>query len=287
MKLSIIIPSFNTKELLDQCLTSIYASLNTSSVNYEVIVVDNSSTDGSVELVEKKYKRVILIKNKENLGFGKANNIAIKKSRGEYILLLNSDCMVIGNGIDELLKFAVNKHGFVGGKLFNEDGSIQPSCGPFYTLGVVFLMLFLKGDQLHLTRFSPNKNRDVDWVSGACLMGKRVDFESVGLFNESIFMYMEEIDLLFRAKKINLPTSFCASAHFTHVGAASSKDKRDPVVQIYRGLDYFYLEHYSTSEHKILRFLLRLKAWFVIAVCGIIGKPEIRKLYAKALDTIS
>jgi hypothetical protein len=197
MNLSIIIPSFNTKELLDQCLASIFASVKPNPFSFEVIVVDNSSSDGSVELVKKKYPLVLLLQNKTNLGYGKANNIAMKKARGEYILLLNSDCIVKDKAIENLLNFASHKHGFVGGKLFNEDGSEQASCGPFYTLPVVFFMLFFKGDQYHMTRYSPNFSRVVDWVSGACLMGRKEYFVSVGLFDESIFMYMEEIDLLF------------------------------------------------------------------------------------------
>ena len=100
-------------------------------------------------------------------------------------------------------------------------------------------------------------------------------------------MYMEEIDLLFRAKQKGYSVWFCPHAEFIHTGAASSGNKREPVVQIYRGLDYFYAHHYSASKRSILRMLLRVKAWFVIGICGIIGKSDIKDLYAKALAVLS
>ncbi len=293
MDLSIIIPSYNTKDLLDRCLSSVFASLKKSTVLYEVIVVDNNSQDGSTQMVEKSYSQVILIKNKENIGYGKANNIAIQKAKGEYVLLLNSDCVVKDNGIEELLHCEKkradqnNLRGvFIGGKLFNEDGTPQQSCGPFYTLPVVALMLFFKGDQLNITRYSPDKDREVDWVSGACLLGTKESFVDVGLFDETIFMYMEEIDLLYRAKQKRYQVWFCPEASFIHTGAASSGNKREPVVQIYKGLDYFYAHHYSASKRAVLQQLLRLKAWFVMGICGIIGKSEIKELYAKALAVL-
>ena len=165
MNLSIIIPSFNTKALLLRCLKSIDASLSGSSLSSEIIVVDNGSTDGSRELVESgKWKveseaKSILIENKKNVGYGKANNQGINAAKGEIILLLNSDIKVINNAIEQMYQF-VKEHpkSFAGGKLLNEDGSPQASCGPFYTLPVVFFMLFAKGDALGLTRYSPDRD---------------------------------------------------------------------------------------------------------------------------------
>jgi len=148
-------------------------------------------------------------------------------------------------------------------------------------------MLFVKGDQLSITRYSPNAEREVDWVSGACLMGEKDAFFDVSLFDESIFMYMEEIDLLFRARKKGYTVWFCPHAEFIHTGAASSGNKREPVVQIYRGLDYFYSRHYSPIQRFFLRLLLRVKAWCVMVICGIIGKNDTKELYAKALAVLS
>ena len=120
MDLSIIIPSYNTKDLLDRCLASIFISLSASKLSYEVIVVDNASGDDTRQLLKIKYPRVILILNSKNVGYGKANNQAIKKAHGRYILLLNSDTITEGAAIHEVTEFGQeNENSFIGGKLFN------------------------------------------------------------------------------------------------------------------------------------------------------------------------
>lgn len=285
--LTIIIPSYNTKKLLERCLISVFLSLERSKLKVAVVVIDNNSSDGSQELLREKFPKVHAILKNENLGYGKANNEAIQQGTGT-ILLLNSDCVVHEKAIETLYFFIKNHpHSFVGGRLLNEDLTIQKSCGPFYTLPIVFCMLFLKGDQLGITRVSPNMETKADWVSGACLMGEKSSFLDVGLFDESIFMYMEEIDFLYRARSKKYDVWFYPDATFTHTGAASSGSKKEPVVQIFRGLDYFYKKHHSPVEHGILRFLLRLKAWLAIIIYVIIGNSEMKKLYAKAIRTLS
>src|SRR5690349_5159666 len=112
---SIIIVSFNTQKLLDECLASVYASLKGSNVREEIIVVDNVSTDGSKEMVKKKYPKVILIANSENAGFGKANNQGIRIAKGEMTLLLNSDTIVLDNAIEKMVEFSrMHPNVFVG-----------------------------------------------------------------------------------------------------------------------------------------------------------------------------
>jgi hypothetical protein len=287
MDLSIIIPSYNTKDLLDRCLASIFRTMDKTSVSFEVIVVDNKSTDGSIELLNKKYDQVIKVFNKENFGYGKANNIGINRSKGTHILLLNSDCVVLDDAIENLYRFSLSHpKSLVGGKLFNEDNSPQTSCGPFYTLPVVFMMLFLKGDILQITRSSPSSVCEVDWVSGACIMAPKSLLESVGGFDEGIFMYMEEIDLLYRSREKGYTTLFYPEAHIIHSGAASSKSKKEPVVNIYRGLIFFYKKHYPEWQMRILKFLLSMKARIVIGIGTILGKKDTVQLYEKAVATL-
>jgi len=287
MDLSIVIPSFNTKELLDRCLSSVFFSLKETPFFYEVIVVDNASSDGSLAIVNKKFPQVYLVRNTENTGYGKANNQAIKMAKGEYVLLLNSDIVVQDNAIGTLYKFIKDKNkAFAGGKLFNEDGSSQPSCGPFYSLPVVALMLFAKGDYWGATRYSPNQAQRVDWVSGACLIGRKSSFLSVGLFDEKIFMYMEEIELLYRAREKGYGTFFVPEAQFIHTGAASSGERRTPVVNIYRGLVYFYKKHRGRFAIAILRGMLRVKALAVILAGRMIGRPPVVQTYEEALSIL-
>ncbi len=287
MDVSIVIPSFNTSALLARCLTSVFTSLKESNVSYEVIVVDNASTDGSAGLVRNKFPQVHVVCNRENVGFGKANNQAITIAKGKYVLLLNSDIVVQNDAIGVLYRFIKDKKkAFAGGKLFNVDGSAQASCGPFFTIPLVALMLFAKGDLWGATRVSPKTTRSVGWVSGACLMGEKKAFEDVGLFDEGIFMYMEDIDFLFRARKKKYGVFFCSDARFTHAGAGSSGERRTPVVNIYRGLMYFYRKHHGPASCATIRFMLIAKALAAIMVSRIMNKRDLSLIYEEAIGVV-
>jgi len=286
--LSVIIVSFNTKKLLDTCLSSVYASLADVDFSYEVIVIDNASTDGSVELLKNKYTRVVKIFNNKNVGFGIANNIGILRAKGQFVLLINSDIIVHPNSIQNLFAFAkIHANDFVGGKLLNIDKTPQASCGPAYTLPVIFAVLFFRADTLHITRYSPTHVRSVSWISGACIMAAKKSFVSIGLFDEEIFMYMEEIDLLFRAKKQGHSVLFYPDAQFTHIGAASSKDKGTPVVNIYHGLWYFYRKHRSKFAQNVLMILLLLKAKTAVFFAMLTGNRRLRQTYESALNVVT
>lgn len=285
---SIIVVSFNTKKLLDDCIGAVVATLKNTKLRAEIIVVDNASIDGSVALLHKKYPEVIRIENKENVGFGKANNQGIKKSRGEHILLLNSDTIVQEFAIEKLVRFSQSHPDvFVGPKLYNADGTIQTSCGPFFTLPVVFAVLFLKGDYNGLTRQSPPNTRYVDWVSGACIMAPKKLFWNDLLFDEGIFMYMEEVDLLMRARAKGYRTMFCHESHITHLGGGSSTNKRKgPVLNIYRGFLYVYKKHYSNLSLWVLHVMLKLKAVIAIALGRLTGSRELVSTYEEAFQLV-
>ncbi|EKD68080.1 MAG: hypothetical protein ACD_48C00086G0003 [uncultured bacterium] len=288
MDLSVIIVSFNTKKLLDDCLASLFKSLRGESLQVEVIVVDNVSTDGTREMLAKKYPKVVTILNNENIGFGRANNQGIRKAKGEYILLLNSDTLIPNHAITKLYEFT-KKHprSFVGPKLLNMNRTPQTSCGPFFSLPVVFAALFLKGDVIGLTRSSPRKTRRVDWISGACIMAAKKLFMDDLLFDEKIFMYMEEIDLLMRAKKKGYGTYFYAGSPIIHLGGGSSVNKRTgPVLNIYKGLLYVYNKHCSKRAFIALKFLLRLKALLLIGLGVITGSRYLKTTYAEALKLV-
>jgi hypothetical protein len=251
-------------------------------------MVDNASTDGAVQAVKKTYPQVIVLQNKENVGFGKANNQAIRISKGEAILLLNSDTKVTEGAVDALYKFVQNHpRSVVGPKLLNLDGSEQTSCGPFFTLPVVFLMLFCKGDALELTRWSPVEVTKVGWVSGACLMASKELFLDGLLFDEKIFMYMDEIDLLYRAKKKGYTVYFMPEASVYHVGSGSSKDKRKtPILNIYKGLMAFYQKHYASWELPILKGMLQSKARIGMWYGSVFRKKDVQETYEEALTLV-
>jgi GT2 family glycosyltransferase len=174
--------------------------------------------------------------------------------------------------------------GFLGGKLLNKDLTDQPSAAHFFSLPIVFAALFFKGDYWGLTRFSPNKIKQVDWVSGAFFITKKSIFDELGGFNEDIFMYMEEVDLMYRGKKIGHPVFFYPESQIIHYGSlSSSKSKGYPIIKIYEGLIYFYKKHYSFFHLVCLKFLLRLKAYFVILVATIFNLQDMIDTYKKAL----
>ncbi len=288
MDISVVIVSFNTKKLLDDCLTSLYKSIRGQLFDVEIIVVDNASTDGTREMLINKYPKVRTIFNSENVGFGRANNQGIRKAAGEYVLLLNSDTIVPNHAMKKLYEFT-KKHpkSFVGPKLLNMDRSAQTSCGPFFSLPVVFASLFLKGDVIGLTRSSPKKTKHVDWVSGACMMAAKKLFMDDLLFDEDIFMYMEEVDLLMRAKKKGYGTYFYAGAQIIHLGGGSSTNKRTgPVLNIYKGLLFVYRKHYTASALQKLRILLKIKAIISIIIGFVTNSGYLKKTYAEAYTLV-
>lgn len=288
MDLSIIIPTFNTKDLLDRCLQSVYQSLKSVQFSWEIIVIDNASRDGTTTLLKSKYTRVKRIFNTSNVGYGRANNQGIKLSKGTTILLLNTDIIAIGNSIKQMYEFSLEHPlSFVGGKLFNEDMTPQASCGPMVDIPIVLAMLFLQGDILGISRYSPQKTQNVDWVSGACLISLKKNFKAIGLFDEHIFMYMEEIDLLYRAKRKGFTTLFYPHATFIHTGAASSADAKTPVKNIYSGLVYFYKKHRSLLEIQLVEIMLRVKAYIAIGVGFLVGDPRLRRTYEEALGMVT
>lgn len=299
LELSIIVISFNTVKITVNCIKSIIESLGKSHLNYEIIVIDNNSSDGSVDALKKIKTQISkikntnqilkIIKNNENTGFGKANNQAVTEAQGKYILLLNSDIVVLDNAIEKLLDFYKhnkNQIHFLGGKLFNKDMTPQPSCGPFYTLPVVFAALFLKGDYWGLTRYSPNNLKKVDWVSGACILTKKEYYEKIGGFDEGIFMYMEEIDLLHRAKLKKYQTYFYPQAPFIHLGFASSGNKSAPIINVCRGFLYLYKKHFPGLPLFFLKILLKLKVQVAIFIGKITKNSYLIETYEKALKLV-
>lgn len=290
--LSIIIVSYNTKEITGNCVESIFSSLKNSKLKAEVIVVDNGSTDNSVRKLKElsnKNQELRIIQNQDNLGFGKANNQGMKLADSDYILFLNSDTLVLDNAIEKLYNFYKhdeNMINFLGGKLLNKDHTLQSSAGPFYTLPIIFAALFLRGDYYGLTRYSPDKLKEVDWVSGACILSKKKYLSAINGFDENIFMYMDEIDLLYRAKKKGYRVFFYPEARFIHLGSASSSGRKYPILQVFKGLLYFYKKHYPALNLLLLKIMLKLKAAIGLLFGYILNNTYLRETYGKAYKLV-
>lgn len=285
MQLSILLISYNTKKLTCQALLSINNSLKKGGISYEILVLDNHSVDNSAKAIkELKIKELKLFESKKNLGFGKGNNFLAKKAKGQYLLLLNSDTKVLGSSIADLLTFfkSQKQFAFVGGKLFNKDLSPQPSCGPLYSPLVVLAALFFRGDYWGLTRFSPNKIKTVGWVSGACILTSKENYQKVNGFDEKIFLYMEEIDLFKRAANFSLKVGFYPQAKFIHYGFASSGSKSQPVINVFKGLLFYYEKHYSLPVQQFIRLLLKIKALLGYTLGTLANNQYLKKTYNEA-----
>lgn len=287
--LSIVIVSYNTKKITEDCLESINRSLTGTKIKYEIVIIDNDSHDGSQELLETMLRDVknnlVYKQSGENLGYGRGNNLGVKMAQGKYILLLNSDTVVLNRSIEKLYNFYLENEKqvhFLGAKLLNRDLTPQPSACRFFTLPVIFATLLLKGDYWGLTRSSPNKFCQVDWISGACIMTTKKLYQRLGGFDKNIFMYMEEVDLLYRAKKLGLNTFFYPDSQIIHLGSASSNGKTFPILQVYRGFIFFYKKHYSIFHLLILHLILKFKAIIAYLIGKIKNDSYLIKTYEEA-----
>ncbi|QQG47040.1 MAG: glycosyltransferase family 2 protein [Candidatus Woesebacteria bacterium] len=241
IELSIIIVNFNTKKLTVDCIKSIRNS--SPNVNYEIIVIDNASSDGSIDSLEKL--KIRLIKNKENLGFAKANNQGIKISKGKYILLLNSDTLVKKDSLVSLVEFAKNTPdaGVIGSKLLNTDGTIQNSVFRFPTIWKSISHYWFKNNILN--KYSPSTDipTKVDAVVGAVFLITPKAFKKVGFLDERYFMYFEDIDYCRKIAASNLKVYYFPKSEIIHIHGAS-KAKNEYLIKaskIYHGVINYYI----------------------------------------------
>lgn len=302
INLSIIIVNYNTSQLLKNCLQAVFQALNWEKHvdSCEVIVIDNASTDDSLDIVRRYFPDVHLICNQENLGFSKANNQALRKSQGKYMLLLNSDTSVKQTALVKLLEYIKSEKniGAIGGKLLNPDGSIQPSVGFFPHLSKVFFWMSFLDDLpfmsslLHSYHVEDKnfylKRQQVDWVSGACILVKKEAVEKAGLFDEAIFMYGEEVEWCYRIKQAGFQVIYTPWAEIFHLKGESSVEKVNAgIVAEFRGILYFYQKHKSLCQQYLLKLLLKSGALLRILLFGIIMRhPKKADLYAKAFRLV-
>lgn len=282
IKLSIIILTYNTEKLTSNCVRLLINNYkkNIQDRDVEIIVADNNSKDNTVFAI-KKFTEVKVVENKDNFGFSKGNNLGAKKASGKYILFLNSDVEVKDNGFLRMVEFMDQnpKIGILGAKLSHPDGSSQSSSGNFYTLVNLIFTLF-GGDSL--MRKSPNKIEKVDWVSGASLMIRRELFEKLKGFDENFFMYIEDMELCFRAKKSGFLTYFYNNVKIIHKELGSSSNRGFAILHIYRGILYFYKKH-KIASYPLVKFMLSAKAAASLLVGVLTNNSYLKKTYSSAL----
>jgi len=256
MDLSILIVSYNTRELTRRCLQSILDSR--PAARHEILVVDNASADGSAEMVEREYPSARLLRSDVNLGFAAGNNLARRHARGERFLLLNPDTRVLGDAIDRLLDFsrAHPEAGITGGRTLHDDGSLNPwSCrgrptpwGLFCQatgLTAAFRMhpLF---DPASLGPWQRDSVREVDVVVGCFLMITRELWDTLGGFDETFFMYGEETDLCLRARALGFRPMVTPEAAVVHHGGASEPTEASKLVRLFAAHVLLFRKHWSS-----------------------------------------
>ena len=266
---SILIVSFNTCAILRECLHSIPAS--TPGLGVEIIVVDNASFDGSLDMVRAEFPAVKTLSSKENLGFGRANNLGLPEAAGRYVVMLNSDAFLA----QDCLRASVRKMdanarvGLAGGQLFGRDGTMQPSSRMFPNVLRDFLTMSGLAHRFARSRFFGQGDRtwadldqeaEVDWVPGAYSIIRRSVLEEVGFFDPDFFLYYEEVDLCRRIKQAGYKVMYWPELKIVHIGGESarqvktlelSKSGAQLILWRMRSTLLFYRKHYGLSAAAI------------------------------------
>lgn len=221
--LSILIVNYNGENFLNNCINSIQE--NCQGIAFEILVVDNNSSDKSIDLIKKNFPEVKIIENNENLGFAKGNNIGVNRSIGNYILLLNNDTILLDPVLPAIELFRTDTSiGIVGIKMLDENNVITPSFGKF---PLFYHFLKLSTLQINIQNIEYQEEPIVvDWISGSFLMTKREIWEHVGGLNESYFMYVEDVDFNKKVQLLGKKRIFLPSIRFVHyVGFNKSREK--------------------------------------------------------------
>jgi len=276
---SIIIVNWNVRDLLRQCLASIACSkfqvpslnnLKPDTVQLETIVVDNASTDGSVEMLRTEFPNARVIENKANVGFGRANNQALASAQGRYLFLLNPDTKLSPDTLQTIFDYAEanSRVGIIGPKLFYGDGTLQSSRRRFPTLATAFLestklQQWFPGNgvlaRYYMRDTSDDATQQVDWVNGSVMFVRREVYDQVGGFDEGFFMYSEELDWCYRAKHAGWQIVYLPTAQVTHYEGKSSEQaaaRRD--IHFNSSKVRFFRKYHGAFVAEILRAFLLL-----------------------------
>lgn len=265
MRLSIVIICWNDLKVIQDCLASIYRG--THFTNFEVILSDNGSTDGSVDFVRSNYPAVRIVENRANLGFAKGNNAGIRESRGEYVLILNPDTIIHARSLDRLVEFADHhpEAGAFGCRVLNADGSYQVSARLFptvwrYWVAALYLKRLASVCPLfkyeEYPRWHGESEKVVDWQSGCCVMFRKDLLRRLRGFDEQFFYHFEEVDLCRRVWNAGFSIVFTPEAVITHLSGQSVN--RFPIrfeIEKHRSRYRYFYKHFGAKAAKQCRRL--------------------------------
>lgn len=279
-ELSVVIINWNTRGLLKDCLESLYKTVN--DLSFDVYVVDNGSTDGSVEMVEREFPGVRLIRNKENRGFTMANNQALMGIHTPYVFLLNTDTVLLDKTVEGAVSF-LNAHpdvAVVAPQFLNRDGSKQNTFDNFPSLPTELLNKSLL--RLCFPGRYPSKRVDykepleVESVLFAGAVLRQDAFRRIGFFDEDYFAYLEDSDTCFRLKKAGWKCFYLPHLSMYHFGGGtkdkSAADRANSVIEYYRSLYKFFRKNRNTADYVIVKLIkpLRLTVSLVLSIVGLV-----------------
>lgn len=281
-ELSIIIVNYNTKQLTCNCVNSIKEK--TKDLQYEIIVVDNASHDDSVACLKQNFSDLIIIESPENIGFGRANNLAANVARADTLFLLNSDTIIIDNSIKVLYDYlqAHPETGVCGGLLLNEDGSIGYSSSPQLTLTHYFWSYLPSCFHKVPVEKRVSDVTDVGYVIGADMMVRKNVFEEAGRFDPDFFLYCEESELSYRIKKQNYRIQLIPSARIIHLSGMSGSAKKELsefILQEQWYSRFLYFRKVYSSRHPYYLYVLH----HLIGIAKIVCSPTRREEWKNRL----
>src|SRR5688572_13126803 len=277
MKLSVIIVNYNVKHFLEQCLISACKSME--GLDAEIIVVDNNSVDGSLEMLQSKFPLIQYIANKQNTGFSKANNQGIAIAKGEYVLLLNPDTLVEEDTFSKCIQF-MDTHPDAGGlgvQMIDGKGNFLPESkrglpSPSVAFYKIFGLaaLFPKSrifGKYHLGFLSKDKTHEVEVLAGAFMMMRRSVLDKVGLLDETFFMYGEDIDLSYRIIKGGYKNYYFPETRIIHYkGESTKKSSVNYVIVFYKAMIIFAAKHFSQSNARLFSFFINIAIYLRAAI---------------------
>jgi GT2 family glycosyltransferase len=287
---SVVIVNWNTRETLRDCLRTVYEQ--TKDVEFEVIVVDNASVDGSADMVRTSFPQALLLANSANRGFAAANNQGIEVAKGRYVLLLNSDTLVLDGALDRMVRFAEAhpEAAATACRVLNSDRTWQSTCFMFPSalnllIGALYLNQLLPRNRFcgreRMTWWDGQDVRAVEVVAGCFILARRDAIEQVGVLDESYFMYGEEADWCYRFRKAGWRVLFTPGAQIVHLGGVSSAQVKGPMcLQLRASLLLFLRKHRGMASYIAgcafvsLFFLLRIPVWLATAAASRSGRAE-------------
>ena len=295
MELSVIIVNYNVKHFLEQCLHSVQKA--TENIPAEIFVVDNNSVDGSAQLIREKFPKIYFIKNRENVGFSKANNQAIRQAEGKYILLLNPDTVVEENTFQRIIHF-MNEHPEAGGlgvKMIDGKGNFLPeSKRGLPTPWVAFYKMFgisklfpksKRFGKYHLSYLDENDIHEVEVLAGAFMLLRKSVLDKIGLLDETFFMYGEDIDLSYRILQAGYKNYYFPETTIIHYkGESTKKGSLNYVKVFYNAMIIFARKHFSSGRAGLFSLLIHLAIYFRAFIS--VFKRVVEKIYLPLLDAI-